>query len=298
MYSKIFGLSLAVFAFAVVAPSFVLAQTTSTTGLLTVYVQVTNQSGFSYSPGNFTVSVAGQNPSPSSFAGSQSGTLVSLNPGSFVVTVTNPNGYSASYSTGCDNTIAAGQTHTCVITLSGMGGNLFPVAPYTSQYPYTYTPPALSCRTETPTVALGQSARFSAVGGVGGTYNWYATGRNFPNIGPVLTTTFDSSGSHSVTVVNAAQTATCPITVTTSYYPQPVSYTNPSYPYQPSPATPGYTYPTKPTYPTTSYVAPRWPNTGVEPLGAAQVALAVMLLMGAGIVLYPYARKVFALAVR
>lgn len=280
-------------------PAFAFAQTSTTTGLLTVYVQVQNQSGFSYVPSNFNVSVSGQSPSPSSFAGSLQGTLVSLNAGPYSVTITNPmSGYTASYSVGCNSTISAGQSQTCVVTLTG-GQYTGGTTPYPYQYPFT---PQLTCRTDTPTVSLGQAARFTALGGVGGTYNWYAGGQNFPNAGPVLTPTFQSSGTHTVQVTNAAQTAVCTVTVTNTYVPQPTPAQYPTYPTYPT--YPGYTYPTYQsgypyTYPTvTSTAYPRLPNAGFAPLESAQLAFAVVLLLGAGIAVFPYARKVFALAVR
>jgi hypothetical protein len=306
----------------VIMPLMSVAQT-APTGLLTVYMLVNNATGQSYVPANFTVALSGNSPSATSFQGSQSGTNISLNPGSYNVSVANQYGYTPSYSVGCNSTIAGGQTQTCVITMSYTGGS---GTSATTVYPYPYVRQPLTCRTETPTVGLGQSARFVAAGGVGGTYNWFASGRNFPNIGPVLTTTFDGSGTQTVTVTNAAETVTCPITVTTTYYPQPVSTTYPTTPSYPNyyPTYPNYTigttypsYPTNPSYtaypgaypgvygyaPTpapkvTSYVVPRWPNTGVEPLSALQVTYAVVLLMVASLVTYPYVRKAFALAIR
>lgn len=281
---------------AVLAPAFVYAQT-STTGLLNVYVQVINQSGYSYTPGNFTVSVSGQNPSPSTFQGSQSGTLVSLNPGSYSVTLTNVQNFNPSYSVGCNGTIAAAETKTCVVTLN-TGSYAYPYpTPY--PYPYNYVQP-LTCRTDTPTVGLGQQARFSAVGGVGGTYNWFAESQTHFNVGPVFNKSFNSSGTHTVQVTNAAQTATCVVTVTNTYYPQPTTpayvypYGSTTYPYGGT----SYTAPYQPTYTSTYYPYPRFPNTGFEPITSAQLAFAVVLLMGAAIAAYPYARKAFALAVR
>ncbi len=302
MTSKIIGF--AVFAAAILAPSLAFAQTT-TTGLLNVYVQVLNQTGYSYSPSNFTVAISGASPSLTTFQGSQSGTLVSLNPGAYSVTLTNQLGYSPTYSQGCNSTIAAGNTQTCVITVSAGAYNY----PNVSQYPYWYNSliaPALTCRTDTPTVALGQSARFTAIGGAGGTYNWTTGTQNYPNVGPVLTTTFPGSGNWNVTVTNASQTATCPVTVTDSYYPQPISspVTYPTnYPttYQNYPTTYSnynntYPYQIQPTV--ISYSNPRFPNTGFEPLNSAQMAFALVLVMGAAIAAYPYARKALALAVR
>ena len=106
----------------------------------------------------------------------------------------------------------------------------------------------------------------------------------------MLTTTLDGSGVQSVTVTNATQTATCNVTVSASFYPQPiVSTINPTYTTYP-------TYPAQPVY--TAYAYPRFPNTGLEPATSAQLAFALVLLMGAAIAAYPYARKAFALAVR
>ncbi len=261
-----------VVALGVFTPFFAFAQS-STTGLLNVYVQVINQTNSSYGPGNFTVAVSGQSPNPATFQGSIQGTLVTINPGAYSVTLTNPSYFTVNYSVGCDRTIAAGGTQTCVITVNPSTYNYSP----SYVYPYTYQTPPLTCRTDTPTVAVGQPARFTAVGGVGGTYNWRTPSNNFPNSGPVLTTVLEGSGVQSVMVTNASQTATCNVTVSSSYYPQSVSTVYPTY---------------------TAYAYPRLPNTGLEPVQSAQLAFALVLLLGAAIAAYPYARKSFAIAVR
>ena len=67
-------------------PAIAMAQTGGQ-GLVNVYVQVINPNNLSYSPSNFTVNVLGGNPSPSSFQGSLSGTLVSVAAGTYSVTV-------------------------------------------------------------------------------------------------------------------------------------------------------------------------------------------------------------------
>jgi len=288
-FSKLLGSAVLGLAFFV--PALALAQT-STTGLLNVYVQVINQTNSSYGPGNFTVAVSGQNPNPATFQGSIQGTLVTINPGTYSVTLTNNSGFNTSYSVGCDSTMLTGGTQTCVITVNAGSYNYFP----SYIYPYTRQVSPLTCRTDTPVVAVGQSARFTAVGGVGGTYNWKTPYNNFPNSGPVLTTTLDGSGVQSVTVTNASQVATCNVTVSSSYYPQPTNTIYPSYSY---PVAPTYnqTYPYQAPYQTQSYY-PRFPNTGFAPSNGAEAAFAVVLLMGAAIAAYPYARKAFALAVR
>ncbi len=281
----------------VVAPSFVGAQS-SGNALLSVYVQVANPSSYynynvvQRNAGDFNVIVAGQNASPSSFYGSQTGTQVSLSgTGTYSVAVTGEqHGYTPSYSQGCNGSLGAGQTGLCIITMSPQYNYYSSVYPY--QYPYGgYYQPALTCAPQHQTVGLNQSVRFEAVGGVGGTYNWKTPFDNFPNIGRVLTTSFSASGSHLVTVTNGAQSATCEVTVTNTYYP---SYTYPSttypntiYPYGYGCTTNcGYTNPV-----ITNTYYPRLPNTGVEPLTVVQMALALTLLSGVALLAMPYVRK-------
>lgn len=284
-FSKFFGLAVGVFA--LVGAGVASAQAPSN-GILTVYVQVINQNGTSYVPSNFTVSVSGQSASPSSFQGSQSGTVVSLNPGSYNVTVATQYGFTSDYSVGCNNTIAAGQNHTCVITLNG--NYQYPYAnPYPYyQYPYSYPQyQNLTCSPQYQTLPAGRTASFTAQGGVGGTYNWFTNGRTYANVGPVFTTVIENTGSQLVTVTNGAQTATCSVTVTATggYYP---------------------TYPTYPTYQNPTYVAPTYtysyhpklPNTGFAPVNGAALAFATVLLLGSAFVAAPYVRKAFASAVR
>ncbi len=297
MFSKI--AASAALGAALLVPAITFAQT-PTTGLLNVYVQVINQTGYTYAPATFTVAVSGQSPAPASFQGSIQGTLVTINPGTYSVTLVNPSAFSTSYSVGCNSSIVAGGTQTCVITVNAGSYN------YSNSYvyPYTQTAQPLTCRTDTPTVGIGQSARFTAVGGMGGTYNWRTPTQNYPNVGPVLTTTLEGSGAQAVTVTNASQSATCAITVTSGFFTQPTPtplYSNPSYnTYNTYPSNTTYPYygtqPPAPTY--SAYAYPRFPNTGLEPATSAQLAFALVLLLGAAIFAYPYVRKAFTLAVR
>jgi hypothetical protein len=287
-----FILSAAV-ALGILAPAVALAQTAST-GLLTVYVQVINQSYYSafpnVGPSNFTVSVSGNTASLSNFQGSQSGTPVQLYPGSYNVTVNALGGYTPSYSVGCNNTIAAGQTQTCVVTMTPTY-NYYPnTTSNYSGYPY-YNVPPLYCRANTPSIMVGQPVTFTATGGAGGTYNWvapYTQSLNYPNAGTQLTVAFEAAGQQTVQVTNAAQTTSCSVQVTQGFYPYGgYSYTNPTYP--------------TPTYPTTPYqpTYPQLPRTGFGPHDpAAGIALSIVLLALAGYFTLPYARKAFAAAVR
>lgn len=256
-----------------------LAQT-SGNGILNLYVLVTQNDYIPHrAPADFTVSVGGTNVNPAISQGSQNGTTVSVGQGAYAVSVLNTqSGYTPVYSQGCSGTMANGMTALCTVT---MNPSYSAYQQYPTVYPYQYTAPALACASQYKTVGLRQNVSFTANGGVGGTYNWQVPGRSYPNAGPVLTVSFDNTGTQLVTVTNATQTATCMIEVVQGGYYPPVTI-NTVYPNYPQ---------SYPTY-------PHLPNTGVEPLTAAQVALALVLLVGAAYILAPYVRKSFAIVTK
>ena len=88
-------------------------------GILTKLIvtkQVINDGGGTKSPSDFIITINGNNPTPSSFAGSSSGTTITLKPGSYSVTETGPPGYTADYSDGCNGNVKAGSINKCTIT--------------------------------------------------------------------------------------------------------------------------------------------------------------------------------------
>jgi YVTN family beta-propeller protein len=90
---------------------------TPTTANLVVTKKVINNGIGTKKPSDFTITVTGNNPSPSSFSGSSSGTSVTLRPGNYKVTETKgPSGYTTSYSPACSDKLDAGQTKDCTIT--------------------------------------------------------------------------------------------------------------------------------------------------------------------------------------
>lgn len=90
---------------------------TTTPGKLTVIKHVVNDNGGTAVPGNFTMTVTGQDPSPSSFPGADlPGTDVALKPGTYSVSESGPNGYTVSLSGDCSGTIASTESKTCTIT--------------------------------------------------------------------------------------------------------------------------------------------------------------------------------------
>lgn len=78
--------------------------------------QVINEGGGTARPSDFSITVDGNSPSPSSFDGSSSGTTVTLEPGRYSVTESTMSDYTSSSSADCTGTIRAGQTKECTIT--------------------------------------------------------------------------------------------------------------------------------------------------------------------------------------
>jgi hypothetical protein len=96
-----------------------------TTGMIIVTKKVVNEGGGDKQPSDFTITVDGNNPTPSSFDGSSSGATITINKGSYNVTEVEapdisydyvPGRYTPSYSSDCAGTIQTGDTVRCTIT--------------------------------------------------------------------------------------------------------------------------------------------------------------------------------------
>lgn len=258
-------------------------------GNLLVYVVVSNANqGTNRTSQDFTVSVNAQSATPSSFPGSISGTNVKV-AGAYSVTALPMQGYTASYSQGCQGNLQNNDSAMCIITESQTNYGNYPYSYYPNQYnpSYPYYPgysAPLTCSPAFQTVTVGQSITFSATGGEFSQFNWSLSAvpnSTKYNIGRSFTTVLNSPGQQTVTVFNGQQSATCSITVV-------------GYPI------PGYSYPQggmSPVTVTPTYI-PRFANTGFEPVGAAGVAFAVVLLMAAGFLAYPYVRRTINSIVR
>lgn len=83
---------------------------------LNVIKHVINDNGGAKVAGDFTMNVTGTNVSSTSFAGSETGTQVTLNAGSYSVDEMNLSGYTKTLGANCSGTIAIGETKTCTIT--------------------------------------------------------------------------------------------------------------------------------------------------------------------------------------
>lgn len=83
---------------------------------LLVIKQVINDDEGANLASDFTLEVIGQNPSQTSFAGSEQGILVTLDAGAYSVDEADSLGYIKTLSDGCSGQIAGGQTKTCTIT--------------------------------------------------------------------------------------------------------------------------------------------------------------------------------------
>ncbi|MBI5405347.1 MAG: DUF11 domain-containing protein [Candidatus Kerfeldbacteria bacterium] len=83
---------------------------------LTVIKHVINDNGGTKVAGDFTMSVAGSNVSNPSFAGSEAGTIVTLDAGAYSADETSLAGYAKTLGANCSGTIANGESKTCTIT--------------------------------------------------------------------------------------------------------------------------------------------------------------------------------------
>jgi YVTN family beta-propeller protein len=89
---------------------------TSQPGTLLVTKQVINEGGGEAEPSDFTITVDGNNPTPSSFDGTSSGASVTLKPGSYSVTENSLPEYTSSKSSDCAGSLSVGETKRCTIT--------------------------------------------------------------------------------------------------------------------------------------------------------------------------------------
>jgi YVTN family beta-propeller protein len=87
-----------------------------TTANIIVTKKVINEGGGDREPSDFTITVDGNNPNPSSFDGSSSGTSVSLEPGSYSITESSLPEYTSSKSGDCAGSLSTGETKQCTIT--------------------------------------------------------------------------------------------------------------------------------------------------------------------------------------
>ncbi len=83
---------------------------------LNVIKRVINDNGGTSNASDFGIYVYGNNPTPSSFAGSEVGTDVKIGPGFYNVYEYGLPSYMASYSPECNDQINLGETKTCTIT--------------------------------------------------------------------------------------------------------------------------------------------------------------------------------------
>jgi uncharacterized repeat protein (TIGR01451 family) len=91
---------------------------------LTVIKHVVNDSGGTKVASDFMLDSGGTDDTPDNFAGSEGGTLVTLDAGPYNVTETGPSGYSATFSANCSGSIAIGESKTCTVTNDDQPGTL------------------------------------------------------------------------------------------------------------------------------------------------------------------------------
>ena len=85
-------------------------------GTLIVTEKVVKEGDGNKKPSDFTITVHGNNPSPSSFPGSSAGTAVKLQMGMYSVTEAGPPGYNSTLSGDCSGGMMSVETKNCTIT--------------------------------------------------------------------------------------------------------------------------------------------------------------------------------------
>lgn len=159
--------------------------------------------------------------------------------------------------------------------------------------------PYLGCSAVYPTVSLGNTGRFNVVSNASGPFMWVVSSEDYGvyNAGAQFITPFTHLGTQKVDVVWGTQRASCFVNVVAApgfgepYTGPALAHQNPDA-YYPSAYGPG------PNVTLASAAYPALPNAGFEPQTLAAFAFALVLLMGAGIALYPHARKAFAVVSR
>ncbi|HEY7572802.1 MAG TPA: hypothetical protein VH796_15675 [Nitrososphaeraceae archaeon] len=84
-------------------------------GMLIVTEKVVNEGGGNKKPSDFTITVHGNNPSPSTFQGNSSGIAVKLQMGMYSVTETKSSDYNSTISGDCSGGIMSVETKNCTI---------------------------------------------------------------------------------------------------------------------------------------------------------------------------------------
>ena len=96
---------------------------------LVVVTDVVNDDGGAAAPGDWAISVTGNDPEPAGFAGAAApGTTVALDAGAYSVSADGPAGYDSARSADCAGTVAVGETRTCTITGDDIQGTLRVIA--------------------------------------------------------------------------------------------------------------------------------------------------------------------------
>jgi prealbumin domain-containing protein len=85
-------------------------------GKVIVTTKVINEGGGNKKPSDFTITIHGNDPSPSSFAGNSSGTPVKLHMGMYSVTENGLSGYNSTSSDDCSGGMMSVEAKSCTIT--------------------------------------------------------------------------------------------------------------------------------------------------------------------------------------
>ncbi len=176
---------------------------------LTVIKHVINDNGGTRVASDFTIDVTGNNPSPASFPGSESGTAVTLNAGSYTVTESAAPGYDTTYSADCTGTIALGQTKTCTVTTNDKAAHLVIIKNVVNDNGGTKAAGAFSGTITGVTAAGGNAWTGTAAPGVDKTLTSVGSYTVTETADPGYDTTYSADCTGTIAL---GQTKTCTVT--------------------------------------------------------------------------------------
>lgn len=180
---------------------------------------IVNTTGGTLTSPDFTVNITGVNASPSSFPGSESGTVVSLDEGAYSVTESSDPQYATVLSTDCVDNVASGDSKTCTITNTFITNHepvLDPivVAPVLEETAATFTAHAADADDDTINYSLSGEPAGASIDPSTGEFTWTPTETQGPLDYTFIVYADDKNGgvdSQSVTITvnefNEAPTA-------------------------------------------------------------------------------------------
>ncbi|MBI5732444.1 tandem-95 repeat protein [Candidatus Jorgensenbacteria bacterium] len=191
--------------------------------------------GGSLTSSNFTVNVSGVNASPTSFNGSESGTIVSLDPGVYSVNEVSQSQYNTVTTENCSGSIGSGESKTCTLTntfITNQSPILNPIGNQiaTELVALSLTATASDAENDPLTFSIANSPANSIFDTNSGVFAWTPTETQGPNVYTVTIGVTDGTSSDfeifdiTVNEINVAPVASDALVSTHSNTPKTITF--------------------------------------------------------------------------